>query len=125
MKKAATLTILLLLNSFFLFSQNNNELVLSARKSYTIEEIEMLSQKDIQKINFYYTSSYSIDTNNNYYQAFIDKYCNGEFNIKYFENYRLKDMENWFSDEEFPGIKITLISWNSLEEMYKKIENSK
>ncbi|MEI7597580.1 MAG: hypothetical protein WCK02_17675 [Bacteroidota bacterium] len=125
MKKPATLTFIFLILGSILFAQKQSELVPMAKEHYTAKDILSLSPKDIEKINFYYTSTYNIDANNTYYQAFINKHCKGIFDITYFENMRAKGYESWYTDEEFPGLKITLMSWNDIEKAYREIEKAK
>lgn len=94
-----------------------------AKKHYTDEDIKQLKDVDIDKINFYYTQSFIIDTENPAYKAFVDRFCNGSFDITYFDKYRHKDERNWFASEEIQGIKIILFSIDEIQVIYNQIEN--
>ena len=122
MRKLILTFSLLLMFGLVSFGQTQT-LVDVAKKHYTDEDIKQLKDVDIEKINFYYTQSFEIDSASYSYRAFIDRFCSGSFDITVFDNYRQKENRNWFASEEFPNFKITLFSIDEIKVKYNQIEN--
>lgn len=106
-------------------AQKKTELADVAKKHYTAKEIADLSETDIQKINYYYTASYSIDKQHPLYEKFIQEYCGGTIDVTKFEKYRKPDKPSEWRSEKYPGLVVKLASWNEINEKYKEIENKK
>lgn len=119
MKNLLIIAILL----FVVETVTSQELTPVAKSHYTGKEISELCDTDIEKINYFYTSSFSINTEHPLYQDFVLEYCKSDvFDITFFSKYRLDDKRNTFESELYPGIKLELHSWQEIKNKYKEIE---
>jgi len=91
-----------------------------ARKHYSTKEMAQLSLKDVEKINFYFTKSFTVNTASTGYKKWLQDH-DGVFDITVFENYRRKSERFVVKREDYPGLEVELISLDELLEQYSRI----
>ncbi len=117
---------LLIIMFKFAVPQQKQEISPVATFHYTQEELNNMDNKYIERVNFYFNSSYIlVDNSNGKLDEFIQKHCNGNvFDISYFEKARQKTFRNKKNFEDFKDISIILLSWDEIDAKYAEIEKN-